>query len=175
MGDELPARLGRGEWPDWIDSARLLHSVFRRHRGAVADLQGARQRWRMRSIIPFFLLLGCGSCFATIAHPKGAVPVQIVTGGDDGLTQRLADAVREEFRHSAQFTLAMSPTPDSLIVTIPSHVRWEKVGDRTRVTYALTLQTGARRLGASGGVCWEDDLRTCARSIVAESTYAISR
>jgi hypothetical protein len=129
----------------------------------------------MRSIIPIFLLLGCGSCVATIAHPEGAVPVQIVTGGDDGLTQRLAGAVREEFRQSAQFTLAMSPTPDSLIVTIPSHVRWEKVGDRTRVTYAVRLQTGARMLGESGGVCWEDDLRTCAQNIVAEASHAISR
>jgi hypothetical protein len=129
----------------------------------------------VRSIIPIFLLFGCGGCFATIAHSEGSVPVEIFTRGDDGLTQRLADAVRDEFRQSAQFTLAMSPTPDSLIVTIPSHVRWEEVGVRTRVTYALRLETAARKLGESSGVCWEDDLRTCAQNIVAEASHAISR
>lgn len=120
-------------------------------------------------------MLLCGGCFTTAAFPNGAIPVEIRTGGDDGLTLRLAEAVRNELRQSIQFTLAPGSTQSSLTISIPTHVAWDNVDGRTRVTYALSLDSAERNLGKSGGVCWEDDLRTCARQIVLEAARAISK
>ena len=132
----------------------------------------------MRAVVALMLFTGCAGCStaapSTTAPLTVAVPVELWTGGDDGLTLRLADAVRNEFSQSALFALAPASTPNSLRATIPTHVHWEQVGAGTRVKYKLRLARGERNLGETGGVCWENDLRTCARQIVQEAANAIA-
>jgi len=133
----------------------------------------------MRTIPVVMISIACGGCSTLAAssplHPSDTTPVEVWTGGDDGLTQRLADAVRDEFKQSSLFALAPASTPGSLRVTIPTHVGWEQVGGRTRVMYQLRLDRGDRNLGESSGVCWEDELRTCARQIVEATKNEIAR
>jgi hypothetical protein len=93
--------------------------------------------------------------------------MELWTGGDDGLTQRLADAVREEFRQSGRFALVEAGgDAGALRVGIPTHVAWQVVEGRTRLTYRLELERGGRRVAATGGSCWEDELDRCARMLV---------
>ena len=133
----------------------------------------------MKTIPGVMISIACCGCSTLTAsspsHPADATRVEVSTGGDDGLTHRLADAVRDEFKQSPLFVLAPAPTPGSLRVTIPTHVGWEQVGSRTRVTYQLRLDRGDRNFGESNGVCWEDELRTCARQVLKKATSAIAR
>ena len=118
----------------------------------------------------FICLSGCST--SRDHHPQHAtnVPrtaVELWTGGDDGLTQRLAVAVREEFRTSDRFSLAeVGGTPEALKVIIPTHVAWRDVGNRTRVTYRLELERQGRRWVVKAGNCWETDLAHCAQQLV---------
>ena len=108
----------------------------------------------------------------TLAVSHDAVPVAVSTGGDDGLTQRLADAVRSGFEHSARFKLSPAGTPNVLKATIPTHVGWKEINGRTRVSYQLRLERGDRHLGDSSGVCWENDLGACAAQMVEAASRA---
>jgi hypothetical protein len=133
----------------------------------------------MRTIVPVMMLVAFGGCSTVVAsapaRPNNAIAVEVWTGGDDGLTQRLTNSVRNEFRQSAHFILAPASTPNSLRVTIPTHVNWEEVGDRMRVTYRVVFDTAEGRMGERSGVCWDDDLRACARMVVEQATEVAFR
>ena len=114
-----------------------------------------------------------GSDVVAVSHY--AVPVEVGAGGDDGLTQRLADAVRTGFEHSAHFRLSASGTLNALKVTIPTHVGWDEINGRTRVSYQLRLDRGGRHLGNSSGTCWENELAACAAQMVEIASRATRR
>jgi hypothetical protein len=132
----------------------------------------------MRTSAAMMILAVCGGCSTgttfVSARPDKAMPVEVWTGGDDGLTQRVADAVRDEFKQSPLFTLTQASMPNSLRVTIPTHVGWKEVGSRSRVTYRVVFETGPRRIGERSGICWEDELAACARMVVKQATDAVS-
>jgi hypothetical protein len=128
----------------------------------------------MRALAIVILAL-CSGC-STVVAPSVAndvVPVEVLTGGDDGLTQRLADAICSEFERSAHFTLIPAAGSETLRITIPTHVDWEQVSGRTRVTFRLKLERGGRNLRANGGRCWEEDLRECAHQVLGAATLAV--
>jgi hypothetical protein len=105
-------------------------------------------------------LCGLAILLAAATEPTA---FEIRTGGDDGLTQRLADALRSAFATAPGFTADASS--ERLVVTIPTHVAWREVGGRTRVTYAVELALGAQSIRRTGS-CWETDMSICARQIV---------
>lgn len=107
-----------------------------------------------------------------VASSNNPIPVEIFTGGDDGYTQRLADAVRGMFEKSSAFTLAPNSATNALIVTIPTHVAWKDVGSKTRISYRLRLERAGRLLEESDGTCWEKELHVCAESIVDKAGRA---
>lgn len=92
--------------------------------------------------------------------------VAIVTVGDDGLTQRLADAVEANAR-SARFTISTAGQPASLTIRIPTHVGWENVGSRMRVKYRAEFQRRGVTKSSTSGECWDNELSVCASQIVA--------
>ena len=85
---------------------------------------------------------------------------EVWTGGDDGLTQRLADAVRSR--------LEVSPPKTPVIILIPTHVGWNDIRGRGRmwVTYRVEYRRGEAVIGRGTGSCWEDQLDRCAAEIV---------
>jgi len=131
----------------------------------------------MKAVAAVMMLVACGGC-STVKAPlaaHAAIPVEVWTGGDDGLTQRLADAVRDEFSQSARFVLAPASTPNAFRVSIPTHAGRSEVSGRTRVTYDILFETAEHRLDERSGSCWDDDLRECARMVVKQATVAVSR
>jgi hypothetical protein len=111
-----------------------------------------------------------------LANPTGPqrTLVELWAVGDDGLSLRFADAVREEFRQSDRFSLvAVRGNTEALKVIIPENVRPEPVGTRMRATYRLELERGGTRLVAKGGSCWATELRQCAQQVM--QTVAATR
>lgn len=111
----------------------------------------------------------------TAASSNNPIPVKIVTGADDGYTQRLSDAVRGKFEKSAAFTLAPASATNALIVTIPTHVEWQDVGRKRRISYKLRLERAGHLLEETAGTCWENELHVCAESIVDAAGGAVKR
>lgn len=127
----------------------------------------------MRSILLAIAVSVCVGC-TTVSAPNEPISVAVFTGGDDGLTQRLADAVRSEFAASPHFRSAASPTAAALRVTIPTHVRWERGAGGLQVSYEVQLAWSGRERG-SAGTCMERDLVICARQIVREAVIEVGR
>lgn len=137
----------------------------------------------MKALLAVLVSLCLTACAATHERPAAGyakeaerVPVEVWTGGDDGLTQRLAEVVRQEFRTSAGFSLVDSGSaPRALRVIIPTHVEWRDVGSKTRLTYRLELERGGHRSKASSGNCWEAELATCARQVVEAAAASLNQ
>lgn len=100
-------------------------------------------------------------------------PVWIWTGGDDGLTQRVRDAVAIELFLDRRFTPAVGGgEPPKLRIGIPTHVAWRETpaGTRVTVTYNFTVQgLESRPFKVS---CFETRLSVCGRRIARDAVRA---
>ena len=81
---------------------------------------------RMSSISALVLVI-IGVCVAvtadTIDGPSAKrIPVDLWSVGDDGLSQRLREAVENAFKSSPDFALSSGEKPGTLVVTIPTNV-----------------------------------------------------
>ncbi len=76
--------------------------------------------------------------------------VTVRANGDDGLTQRLRDAIESAYRACDAGFIISQGGSGRLTVTITESVGWKKIGERTRVTYkvdyAVYGETTARRV-----------------------------
>lgn len=99
--------------------------------------------------------------------------VEVWSGGDDGLTQRLKDSVERQFNESDDFQMSSGKKPKTLIVTIPSNVSWKQSGKRTRVFYKIDFTSiDGETLGRSSGNCLDDDLAKCSIHNFSDATIA---
>jgi hypothetical protein len=100
--------------------------------------------------------------------------VEVRRNGDDGLTNRLGDALEEAFRRSPDFTLSFKENQDTLIVTIPKNVDWKLVGERTKLLSKVEFSSSENDqiLGISTVTCWDDMLTKCANKAVKDAKGA---
>ena len=137
---------------------------------------GFGPRMRFVSLKHFYpLVIGAIIAAGVVAEaaPVKATLVEVWVGGDDGLTQRLRDAVEHAFQSSPRFVLSSGKKTGTLVVTIPTNVRWKQSGRRTQVFYNVDFASTERKnLGASKGSCWDDEFATCAAHIVGAAEIA---
>jgi hypothetical protein len=120
---------------------------------------------------------GQSQSFAAYDRVPGSVergkPVEVWGGGDDELTARLRDALKDALRSSADFHLSSGTKPGTLVITLPSNVGSQPVGGRTQVLYTAKFASDGQNLGGSTGSCWDDALAKCAAQIVRDAMSAI--
>src|SRR5581483_11802229 len=75
----------------------------------------------------------------TWTRPGGTL-VEVWLGGDDGLTQRLGDALERAFDKSRDFTPSTGKKPGTLIVSVPKNVGWKEFGSRTQVRFTIDFK-----------------------------------
>lgn len=150
----------------------LSHSVRLRGRGYECKEDVQQLGWQMHNssamkntfLVLFGLMLMANS--GLYAAPAKLTPVEVWTGGDDGLTQRLRLEIENKFRSSSDFVLSSGKKAGTLIVTIPTHVGWTTKGTRTYVRYEVKFSTSDdKQLGKSRGSCWEDNFAECVAQI----------
>jgi hypothetical protein len=126
---------------------------------------------RLLVVIPAVLGL---TVWPSEAAPAKPTTVIVLANGDDGLTQRLRDAIEGALKSSGAFTLSVGPVqPGTLVVKIPTNVPWKQVGGRTKVLYTVRFeQLDGHVIGKSEGSCWEGSLNTCATRIVKDAKTA---
>jgi len=122
-------------------------------------------------VLVTLVAVAAAACAGTsLAKPT---PVEVWRGGDDGLTLRLADAIEDAFRASPDFVLTSGKQPGTLVVTIPTNVRWKQVGTQTQVLYTIEFtSTDNQNLGASTGSCWDGALAECSGHVVQDAKIA---
>jgi hypothetical protein len=120
---------------------------------------------------------GQSQSFAAYDRVLGSVergkPVEVWGGGDDELTARLRDALKDALRSSADFHLSSGTKPGTLVITLPSNVGSKPVGGRTQVLYTAKFASDGQNLGESTGSCRDDALAKCAAQIVKDAKSAI--
>jgi hypothetical protein len=101
--------------------------------------------------------------FARVYEP---IPVEIWRGGDDGLTNKLSDAIESAFAVSDAFVLNKGEKNKMLTVTIPTNVHRERVDNHNEVLYTVELkQKATLRTATISGSCRENKLSICADQI----------
>lgn len=109
-------------------------------------------------------LLAVGSSLSAV--PSKTI-VDVRCDGDDGLTQRVCAALKDEFKAAPDFTLSIGNKSGTLIVRVPTNVDWKQVGKRMKVKYRAEFTTTSdQKIGATAGSCWEDELKKCAAQVV---------
>lgn len=133
----------------------------------------------MKILVVFFILLSLSvqNRDARAQQPKNRpIPTAVLCNGDDGLTARLCDAVKEALRRSPDFTQDILHKPYILKVTIPTNVKWKRVDGKTRVLYSVEFSLAAEHdLGAAEGSCWDSKLKDCANQILADTRKAAAK
>lgn len=129
--------------------------------------------WIRWSVIVAILLAIQTTVGAASAKPT---LVEVWSGGDDSLTVGLRNVLENAFKSSPDFTLSSGKKPGTLIVTIPTHVKWKRAGKRTKVFYRVEFTSVDNQpLGVSKGSCWDDVMTKCANRIVNDATAVAHR
>lgn len=133
-----------------------------------------RSVWKCLLNVTFILyLLSMCSPITASAQQK---PVEVWSGGDDGLTVRLRDALEDKIRHSSYFSLSSGKKPGTLIVTIPTNVEWQKTGKRMNVSYSVELSmVGHEEVRKMKGSCRADAISKCAAEIANWARLEVSK
>ena len=125
---------------------------------------------RLPFIVVIFLSL---TGFAADAPAAKRTLVEVWSGGDDGLTQRLRDGLEKAFGSSPDFNLSSGKKQGTLVVTIPTHVKWMQVGKRTYIDYTVEFtSTNPHNLGTVTGSCWDDEITQCVAQIMSDARRA---
>jgi hypothetical protein len=110
---------------------------------------------------------------ASLLASQKRIPIEVWSGGDDGLTQRFRDELERTFESSTEFALSTGKKPGTLVATIPTHVQWVKRGSRTQFQYEVQFTSiDESRLGDSKGRCWEDQLANCTARVYRDAKRA---
>jgi hypothetical protein len=103
------------------------------------------------------------------------VPVELLVGGDDGLTLRLASALRDAIVASPEFVEADNTSKRPLRLEIPTNVNWHSVRDKTSVDYVVVFtDSDSKYLGGSFNRCWESEIPKCASKVISDLRLALA-
>jgi hypothetical protein len=112
--------------------------------------------------------------FGAVLAGAAPYPVQVWKQSDDGLTNKLAAAIKDAVKRSTHLTLSTSHKPGMLYLKV-SPALWEEVGDHTRVTYFVHFARTTEESDStakSTGSCWDYQMEHCAAEIVKEAEAA---
>lgn len=100
-------------------------------------------------------------------------PVEIWCTGDDLFSQRMCQAFFAAFKSSPDFDLQEENKPGNLIVRIPENVGWEKVKNRTKITYVVEFSRADNQVFMTRkGWCWHNQYGKCAVQILKDAKVA---
>jgi len=121
-------------------------------------------------VVGLFQFINVVGCTKNLSSDSKKIPVMLFVGGDDSLTLKLANALEKEFGSSKNFTINNDETPETLIVTIPTHLEWKKIEERIRAYYIIKFSSVYNQiLLISAGSCFEDDMLECVNKIIKDA------
>ena len=127
-------------------------------------------------MIAEFLLMAAVAASPQVAPDADRRPVDVRTNGDEGLTQRLSDALNKSLDKGSRIR-AMTPDDESdlALVIISSGAPEGKKFDYIVDLMKTSEKFGSRRIASLTGKCRESDLAACAADIVAAADRKIKK
>lgn len=128
----------------------------------------------MRKLGP--LLVAALPLAACMSVQGGADPIGVAlsVGGDDGETQRLAEALRNHLHASERFRVTLAQESPDATVTIADHVQWYPVRGVDFIEYHVVFgRPGDAQIGESIGRCPSRRMQVCASRIVSDFAIAL--
>jgi len=97
--------------------------------------------------------------------------VDVRVSADDALSNRLGVAIEEAFRRSPDFEVVSKAEKNTLGVTIPTNVDWDRTGERSKVRSKIEFSSDDTNkiLRIITVACWEDGLSKCADRVVKDA------
>ena len=126
------------------------------------------------------MLLFLTSAFVACATPQAETPrvrVLVLSSGDDGLTGRLAEAIRHGLQDSRGYASIPIGEPPDLVISIESNVRPTFVEDVMYANYDVRFYRPIDyriTVGRSAGGCRAQRVEDCAETILRDF-YALNR
>ena len=100
-------------------------------------------------------------------------PVELWCVGDDVFSKGMCQAFFAAFESSPDFKLQEENKPGNLIVRIPENVGWEKVKNRTKITYVVEFSRADNQVFMTRkGWCWHKEYGKCAVQILKDAKVA---
>jgi hypothetical protein len=128
--------------------------------------------------VSFAAIAGFAASIACASHPPPSLtaaprPLEMWRVGDDSLTLRFSEGLREALRELPEFKSSRDLQPGTLVVSITNQLGWKEVGIRTKVSYNVHFIDWRRRLVREvSGSCWEDEMSKCVARVVKEARRA---
>lgn len=108
-------------------------------------------------------------CWPANAEPlDNAISVSVELAGDDGLTQSLSHALKEEIKKNSDIAHSKAEVDRNFIITSDSNIDSDTLEGREVMIYRVQLHRGNRLIGAKVGVCYERQPTKCAADIVRQ-------
>jgi hypothetical protein len=104
------------------------------------------------------------------------ISVEVWHHGDIGTTVRVTDAIEKAVFATPAFRRSSGRKPGTLVVFIPETVAAVDAGAREQLRYLVRFETSTgKALGETTGVCWGDELGSCAGFVVKQAELAAVR
>ena len=120
-----------------------------------------------------FAAIPLAACLST---PQGGETIAVAFSvvGDDGATQRLAEALRNQLRRSGRYRLTFAEERADATLEITNHVQWYPVRGVDFIEYHVVFgRVSGERLGESNGRCPAERMELCASRIVSDFTESL--
>ena len=127
------------------------------------------------------ILLFLASFLVACATPQTETPqvrVLVLSNGDDGLTQRLAEALRHGLQNLPRYSTVPTGEPSDLVISIERNVRPSFVSDLMYANYDVRFyEANDHRvtIGTSAGGCLANRVEDCAGTILRDFRQALDR
>src|ERR1700722_88689 len=97
---------------------------------------------------------------STFAQDHEPIPVELWRNGDDGLTIKFSETIEATFAASKDFVMSSGKKGTAtVIVTIPTNVRWKRIGNRNEIFYTVQMTRGSSaQKDVETGSCWEIEI-----------------
>jgi hypothetical protein len=102
---------------------------------------------------------------------RSAIPVEVWTScAHSGVCGRFGGALEAAFEASPAFSQKGGVKARTLIVSIADEPAYAERSGRFRVSYRIRFEDVAhKRIGASKGSCWDDEMEKCAAQVLKDA------
>jgi len=90
------------------------------------------------------------------------ISVELTSAAEDKMTRRLTSAVAKALRRDPRFALAERGSRGVVIISLPSHLGWQRRLDWTEISYQARLSSEKGESRVITGHCWNWNLGGCA-------------
>jgi hypothetical protein len=104
------------------------------------------------------------ACAHVSENPDAPMLLEFSQRGDDGLTQKISEAILSHLLSSGEFVLDSVESSQVVRLEVNGHAIWRQDGDRVDATVGLKLHRADGLAAGTTVRCYEDQVEVCGRA-----------